>query len=225
MQLTHLMSATHAAPPPDASAADVLENGLGYWIPSGASTHQLGGLGYARWALEITERECQMGIFFDVIVVAVMSGSTLAGMATGFKLARKIGRQQSGVATEEEARRPRRIVGVAAGPKKDGELADLVLSIMHTTAPKVGLEEGDVTRNDFEIDERWHGDCYGRLDERTHEHIKLAASLEGLVTDPVYSGKALTGLCEMVRAGELQGNILFVHTGGVLSVSAYSDLR
>ncbi|KAB5575663.1 1-aminocyclopropane-1-carboxylate deaminase [Coniochaeta sp. 2T2.1] len=223
VQLTRLMSATHV----DASEAaltreTLLQDGDAYWIPSGASTHPLGGLGYARWAFEVEEQEREMGTFFDVIVVALMSGSTLAGMVAGLKLAAK-----ARAATQEGdvSPRKRRVIGVQAGPKDSKEMRQLVLQIARTTARKIGVDEEEITEDDFEIDSRWHAGAYGRLDERTRDSIKLAASMEGLITDPVYSGKALTAVCEMARTGEVQGNVLFVHTGGVLTLSAYPDLR
>lgn len=218
VQLTHLMSAIHTNSSADVGE-ELLDGGTGYHIPSGASTHPLGGLGYARWAFEITEYEREHGELFNAVVVATMSGSTLAGIVAGLKLADKL---------SSAAGKPvpqRQIVGVAAGPADNDDIGELVLRIAKTTAEKIGLSEAELTRADFSVDARWHGGSYGRLDDQTKTNIKLAASMEGLITDPVYSGKALTGMCEMVRAGELWGNILFVHTGGVCSISAYPDLR
>lgn len=218
VQLTHLMSAVHRDGSEE-SRAEVLQSLTGYWIPSGASTHPLGGLGYARWAFELEEQECKMGIFFDVIILALMSGSTLAGIVAGMKLLDKI-KAQSGAEVKK-----RRLIGVQAGPKEHVEMLELVLRIARTTAEKIGLPGHEITEADFEIDNRWHGGAYGRLDQRTREHVKLAASTEGLIVDPVYSGKAFTAMSEMTRAGEVKGNVLFVHTGGIMSLSAYPELR
>lgn len=218
VQLTDLMSAVRVDDTGE-SAQKPIDDKLGYWIPSGASTHPLGGLGYARWAFEIMEKEEQSGTFFDSVVVATMSGSTLAGMVAGFKLAEQLAHQAG------KTHRKRRLIGVAAGPKPKEVFDDLISGIVKTTGSRIGLTVDCIPDVDFEVDSRWHAGAYGRLDERTKERVKLAASMEGLVTDPVYSGKAMAGLCEMVQAGELTGNILFVHTGGVLSLSAYPDLR
>ncbi|KAH7028779.1 1-aminocyclopropane-1-carboxylate deaminase [Microdochium trichocladiopsis] len=217
VQLTHLMSATHAA---GKDKQEILQKDPeSYWIPSGASTHPLGGLGYARWAFEIEQQEAEMGVHFDVVVVALMSGSTLGGMVAGFKLA------DQERANRGETSQPRRLIGVLAGPKSIKDMETLVLGIANSTADKIGVSKGHIVADDFVIDDRWHGGGYGQLDKKTKDGIKLAATKEGLVTDPVYSGKALTGLCEMVRQGEVQGNVLFVHTGGIMSLSAYPDLR
>jgi len=91
--------------------SEILKKVNGYWIPSGVSTHPLGGLGYARWAFEIEEQERDMHVFFDVIVVALMSGSSLTGIVAGMKLAAKLKAQRGGVVKK------RRIIGVQAGPK------------------------------------------------------------------------------------------------------------
>ncbi|KAG8413945.1 hypothetical protein J3458_011602 [Metarhizium acridum] len=218
VHLTELMSAAREEHP-GVKAKELLDTKRGYWIPSGASTHPLGGLGYAKWAFELVEREREMGVFFDSIVLSVMSGSTLGGMVAGFALVDELQKRAGGLPRE------RRLIGVAAGPKRREDFVKLVSEIAETTGRRIGLEKHSFTGNAFEIDLRWHGDAYGRLDDRTRKYIKLAASTEGLVVDPVYSGKALTGVCRMVEEGELRGNVLFVHTGGVLSLSAYPDMR
>jgi 1-aminocyclopropane-1-carboxylate deaminase len=77
------------------------------------------------------------------------------------------------------------------------------------------------------IDERWNAGSYGVVDDKTEAAIKFVARLEGILTDPVYTDKAVAGLIGKARLGELESsqNVLFVHTGGVLSLSAYPDLR
>ena len=219
VQLSQLMSATREETSTP-NLAEILGKKDVYWIPPGASLHPLGGLGYARWAFEIEAQEREMGVFFDSIVVALKGGSTLGGMVAGFVLAAEKLRQEQG-----ESKRRRRLIGVQAGPMETEKMQELVLEIAQDTFEKIGGSSSKITKTDFELDDRWHGGSYGRLDNRTRENIKLAATKEALITDPVYSGKALSGVCEMVRAHELQGNVLFVHTGGVLSVNAYPDLK
>ena len=67
------------------AAEVVAQGGCPYYIPAGASDHPLGGLGFARWAFEVHQQEVDMGLFFDVIIVCAVTGSTLAGMIAGFK--------------------------------------------------------------------------------------------------------------------------------------------
>lgn len=190
-----------------------------YWIPSGGSAHPLGGLGYARFAFEIAEQEAEMSIFFDVIIVACASGSTLGGMVAGFKLLESLG--------GEPGKAKRTLIGVDAFASEPGKSRKTVLQIARTTTEALGLPGLAVSDQDVVIDERWNAGSYGFVDERTREAMKLLAGLEGILTDPVYTGKALAGMIEIARMGELEGkeNVLFVHTGGVAALSAYPNVR
>jgi 1-aminocyclopropane-1-carboxylate deaminase len=186
-----------------------------YSIPPGASLHPLGGLGFARWAFEVIEQEKQLGKTFDTIVAAVGSGSTIAGMIAGFKLAAKHGLDSS----------QRRFVGISIGHTRE-EAEDLVLQIARTVAPQIGLVAEDITKDDFEIHDDYIGPAYGVLDNRTEAGIKEVAETEGILLDPVYTGKAFTGLLGMARNGAFtRGNILFCHTGGQPALSAYPQLK
>jgi 1-aminocyclopropane-1-carboxylate deaminase len=225
VQLTHIMGATHLPidTPEDTALKTLEEDGKKpYWIPSGASLHPLGGLGYARCAFEIAQQEKE--VFgeegsFGVIVVPTASGSTLAGLVAGFKAV------DQGAGLEKKGKR--RLIGVLAAPKDKKEFIVLVLGIARTAAKLIGIEPESITESDFEIDDRWSAGQYGKLDDRTREGIKLLASVEGVITDPVYSGKALTGTLEMLRKGEVGSGqkVLFLHTGGMASVGAYEGLR
>ncbi|KAF6829685.1 1-aminocyclopropane-1-carboxylate deaminase [Colletotrichum plurivorum] len=187
-----------------------------YPIPSGASTHPLGGLGYARWAFEVLEQEARLGTSFDVIVVALGSGSTLGGMVAGFKLAQKLGRPGA----------KKRLIGFSILNESADKAADLVLGIARTTASHIGLEPNEISREDFEVDISFLGGVYGRLDDVTAEGIKELGRLEGVLTDPVYTGKAFTGLLHTAKAGGYDGkNVLFCHTGGQPALSAYPNLK
>ncbi|WYZ42542.1 hypothetical protein EsH8_VI_000241 [Colletotrichum jinshuiense] len=187
-----------------------------YSIPIGASTHPLGGLGYARWAFEVLEQEAKIGVKFDVIVVALGSGSTLGGMVAGFKLAQKLGREGS----------KKRLIGYSISKSPKDDVAGLVLSIAKNTASQIGLAPDELTREDFEVDYSYLGGSYGNLDERTANGIKELAQFEGILTDPVYTGKAFTGLLHTAKEGGFNGgNVLFCHTGGQPAISAYPKLK
>jgi len=183
-----------------------------YHIPVGASTHTLGGLGFARFAFEVIEQEKEMNIFFDEIFVSTVSGSTLGGMIAGFKLIEK-----------QAPRKARRVIGIAGSPDVD-ELRNKVLAIAQNAAAKIGLEKNDISPEDVVIDERFHAGKYGQVDDRTRMAIKETATLEGMILDPVYTGKAMAGLIARVRDGESKSkNILFVHTGGQLVLNVYAE--
>ncbi|KAM0449703.1 hypothetical protein ACHAO4_007368 [Trichoderma viride] len=184
-----------------------------YYIPAGASDHPLGGLGFARWALEVEAQEKQMGVFFDTVVVCAVTGSTMAGIVAGFKLAQvKLGSPK------------RRIIGIDASGKPK-ETFDQVLRIAKFTAAKIGLSEADVTEADIVLDERFNAKVYGIPDETTIEAMKFGARTEAFITDPVYEGKSLAGLMGLIRNGEIAGgNVLYAHLGGQMALNAYSSL-
>ena len=193
------------------------EGGTPYFIPSGASLHALGGLGFARWAFELLEQEKELGIHFDANVVCTASGSTLGGMATGFKLLHH----------HEISIAPRRLIGIQATSCDLKETSRVVLASARNTAKLVGLPEEDITEADYELEGRFNGGAYGYLNEETSVAIKLLAGTEGILTDPVYTGKAMAGLQALVREGAFSQtkNVLFVHTGGTPAISAYPSLR
>lgn len=185
-----------------------------YSIPSGASLHPLGGLGYARWAFEILEQEKEMGVTFDAIAVATGSGSTIGGMIAGFKLAEKAGWLTS----------KKRLIGFSILGKEG--VNDLVLRIARTAGKAIGVDPETITEDDYELNHAFLGVAYGQLDERTADAIKELARTEGILTDPVYTGKAFAGLLHIAREGGLpKGNVLFCHTGGQSAMSAYPMLK
>jgi 1-aminocyclopropane-1-carboxylate deaminase len=224
IQITHLLSAEHAIYDADAEEVmkDLVEKGeVPYWIPSGASTHPFGGLGYARFAFELASQEQEMNVYFDTIVVSCASGSTLGGMIAGFKLLEK-----TAVPQRDGAHKNRQIIGIDAFADAPENGSALVFQIAKTTAERIGLSESDVHMNDVLIDYRWNAGTYGFVDETTQNAMKLMAQLEGIVTDPVYTGKALAGLIGRARLGEFKHceNVLYVHTGGVAALSAYPNV-
>ncbi|OSS47163.1 hypothetical protein B5807_10027 [Epicoccum nigrum] len=193
------------------------EGGTPYFIPSGASLHALGGLGFARWAFELFEQEKELGIHFDAIVVCTASGSTLGGMAMGFKL----------LHYHKISTTPRRLIGIQATSCAVSETSRVVLASARNTAKLVDLTEDDISEADFELDGRFNGGAHGYLNEETSAAIKLLAEMEGILTDPVYTGKAMAGLLGLVREGAFgeANNVLFVHTGGTPALSAYPSLH
>ncbi|KAI9374990.1 tryptophan synthase beta subunit-like PLP-dependent enzyme [Aspergillus egyptiacus] len=190
------------------------QGGKPYYIPAGASDHPLGGLGFARWAFEVIAQEKEMGVFFDTVIVCAVTGSTMAGMVAGFKLAeKKLGAPK------------RKIIGIDASATVDATFAQ-VLRIAKNTGMKIGLEEGDITAEDICLDDRFHGGVYGVPDQKTIEAIRFGAETEAFITDPVYEGKSLAGMMELVRNGEIGegSNVLYAHLGGQLALNAYTGM-
>jgi 1-aminocyclopropane-1-carboxylate deaminase len=197
------------------------EGGTPYFIPSGASLHPLGGLGFARWAYEVAQQEKDLGLRFDAIIVPTASGSTLGGMVAGFKLISKENGDNG-----RDGTAGRRLIGIQATSCDVKETTRLVLVAARTAAKLIGLQEDDIQEKDFELDGRYNAGSYGHLNKETEDAIKLLANKEGILTDPVYTGKAVAGLLGLAREGAFSEakNVLFVHTGGSPTLSAYPSL-
>lgn len=174
----------------------------------------MGGLGYARWSFEVLDQEKQLGVQFDTIVVATGSGSTIGGMVAGFALA-----EQKGVLATRK-----RLLGFNISGRPG--MKEQVLQIARNAAEKIGADPTAISYSDFELDDSFLGPAYGKIDERTCNAIKELARLEGILTDPVYTGKAFAGLLHTAREGGfVKGNVLFCHTGGQSAISAYPTLK
>jgi 1-aminocyclopropane-1-carboxylate deaminase len=188
---------------------DVRERGgTPYAIPAGASDHRLGGLGFANWAAEVEQQERELGVFFDTIVVCSVTGSTHAGMIAGF-------------AGQD---RPRRVIGIDASAKIQ-ETRDQVARIARNTAQLIGLER-ELRDDEITVLEGWAGELYGIPVESTMEAIRLTGRLEGVIIDPVYEGKSMAGLIDLVTSGDIpaSSNVLYAHLGGQPAINAYSAL-
>ena len=182
--------------------------GKPYAIPAGASDHELGGLGFARWAQELAVQERELDVFFDTVVVCSVTGSTQAGMIAGF-------------AAQEPARR---VIGID-GSARPAETREQVARIARRTAELIGLGR-DLREDEIVLDDRYHAGTYGIPDEQTLEAIRTAGRLEGMITDPVYEGKSMAGMIDLVSRGELErdSNVLYAHLGGQPALSAYAGL-
>jgi 1-aminocyclopropane-1-carboxylate deaminase len=186
--------------------------GKPYPIPAGASEHPLGGLGFANWAFEVAEQEKALGVHFDTIVVCTVTGSTHAGMVVGF------------AALEEVTGVRRRVIGIDASATLDRTRAQVARIARHT-AELIELGR-DLTDDEIEVLDGWAGDLYGIPVESTMEAMRLGAELEAMITDPVYEGKSLAGLIDLVRGGEIppDSNVLYAHLGGQPALNAYHSL-
>ena len=180
--------------------------GVPYAIPAGASDHRLGGLGFANWAYEVQAQEAELGVFFDTIVVCSVTGSTQAGMIAGF-------------AGQD---RPRTVIGIDASAKIEPTRAQ-VARIARNTAELIGLGR-ELTDDEIIVREGWAGELYGIPVQSTIDAIRLTGSLEGMIIDPVYEGKSMDGLIDLVKSGEIAptSNVLYAHLGGQPALNAYS---
>ncbi len=181
--------------------------GKPYAIPAGASDHPLGGLGFARWADEVAEDERGLGVFFDTVVVCSVTGSTQAGMIPGF-------------AKQAEDRAVLGIDGSATVEQTWEQIARIARSTAE--AIELGRELSD---DEIVLLDEWHAGTYGIPDETTLDAIRLGARLEGMLTDPVYEGKSLAALIDLVRDGRIArgSRVLYAHLGGQPALNAYAS--
>lgn len=196
----------------DALAEVEASGGTPYPIPAGASEHELGGLGFANWAYEVAQQEAELGVFFDMILVCTVTGSTHAGMIAGF------------AALEEAGGRPRRVIGIDASATLD-KTVDQVGRIATHTASLIGLGR-DLRDDEIEVLPGWAGDYYGIPVDSTVDAMKRTAQLEGVILDPVYEGKSMAGLIGLVENGTLTSDntVLYAHLGGQPALNAYSGI-
>ena len=191
--------------------ADVVAGGgKPYAIPAGASDHPLGGLGFASWAREVEDQEAELGVFFDTIIVCSVTGSTQAGMIAGF--------------ADRPGAGDRRVYGIDASAKPAETLAQ-VARIARFTAKAIGLPR-EIRDDEIILDDRYHAGTYGIPDESTLEAMRLAARLEAMITDPVYEGKSMAGMIDLVSRGEIEpsSNVLYAHLGGQPAINGYASL-
>ena len=196
----------------DALAEVEANGGKPYPIPAGASEHRLGGLGFVNWAYELAQQEKELGVFFDTIVVCTVTGSTHAGMIAGF------------AALEDAGGRPRRVIGIDASATID-KTRQQVARIARSTAELIGLGR-DLREDEITVLEGWAGDRYGIPVDSTVDAIRLSGRLEGMIIDPVYEGKSMAGLIDLIRTGEIDkdSTVLYAHLGGQPALNAYSSI-
>jgi len=194
---------------PDSYAAELLgtlrsQGKNPFVMPLGGSSPR-GSLGYAACAAEILGQADALGVQFERIIIPNGSAGTHSGLQAGLALARSstqiIG--YSVLATEEQAKST-----TLEKTRKTLQLLD----------PSASLLESAIN-----VDGSQRGDAYGAPTESMLEAVRLLASLEGLLTDPVYGGKAFAGLLAAVRRGDYPAgsNLLFVMTGGLPGLFAY----
>jgi L-cysteate sulfo-lyase len=211
--LDRLLGATLKLVPRDSSMSSAAEaaaedvrraGGKPYVIPGGGS-NAVGALGYVGCALEIQQQAAAAGIRVDHVVHATGSSGTQAGLIAGFDGLR------SGV----------RVLGITVGRPRDNQEKN-VARLLDETWAHLGLK-GAAPRDNIAADDSYFGEAYGIPTPAMKEAVSLLAETEGVLLDPVYSGKAMSGLIDLVRKGRFgrDDNIVFVHTGGQAGLFAY----
>jgi L-cysteate sulfo-lyase len=177
-----------------------------YVIPGGGS-NAVGALGYVTCALELAQQAIDMGLVIDVLVHATGSAGTQAGLVVGMHGAR--------------TQIPVLGIGVRAPkPAQEQRVFDLACQ----TAELIGVK-GAIAREDVVANCDYVGPGYGLPTPGMVEAVTLLARHEGILLDPVYSGKGMAGLIDLVRKGHFKktDNIVFLHTGGAVALYGYTE--
>ncbi len=187
-----------------AKIAELTASEQSYFIPTGGST-PVGALGYVEAATECLDQCKELEIEPTVHVVVTGSGGTHAGLLTGL------------LANGSE----QRVVGFSVAHPAQ-EAADTVRSLVTQTAELLGLPAAD-TSDRVDVRDDWIGPGYGEPTAAMRNAVGLIARLEGILVDPVYTGKALAGLIDLIGGGEFtpDDRIVFWHTGGAPALFAY----
>ena len=176
-----------------------------YIIPGGGS-NETGALGYVNAAFELTHQANERSLRIDHLVHATGSAGTQAGLVVGMEAM--------------HSRIPVYGVSVRA-PKQKQE--DNVYTLAQRTDEFMGLSLDLVAREKVVANSDYVGDGYGLPTNSMVEAVKMLASFEGILLDPVYSGKGFAGLIDLIRKGHFKKgeNVVFLHTGGSVSLFAY----
>ncbi len=195
----------------DAAMEDVAEElrsaGKTPYIIPGGGSNRIGVLGYVDCALELMSQANSERIVIDHVVHATGSAGTQAGLIVGLKAT--------------NANIP--LLGIGVNAPKDVQ-EEKVYKLAVDTAEYVGAP-GVVQREDIVANCDYVGEGYGIPTKAMNDAVMLLARLEGLLFDPVYSGKGLAGMIDLIGKGYFAGarDIVFIHTGGVAGLFGYSD--
>jgi D-cysteine desulfhydrase len=190
-------------------AEEVRKNGhKPYLIPYGGS-NGVGAVGYVVAMAELVGQLNAPGITIDHSVVASSSGGTQAGLVLGKKIARFEGSVLG--------------ISIDKGERSAEPFEEEMAVIANATAKRLGLDIR-CSAQDFKVRYEYLGQGYGVVGDLEREAIHLMGTLEGILLDPVYTGRAMGALIDMIRKSEFrkESNVLFWHTGGAPALFAYS---
>lgn len=186
-------------------AEEVAKDGRKAYIIPGGGSNPIGATGYVSCAQEIQDQLCAKGLDMDKLVVSSGSTGTHAGLVTGF----------AGCNMNIP------IYGINVSRDKDIQ-EKMVFDLVERTADHVGIKQGLDSSLINCFDEYWRPH-YSLPNRRMVEAVNMLAKTEGILTDPIYTGKALAGLIDLSRKGIIKKGekVLFVHTGGSPALYAY----
>jgi len=185
----------------------LIEKGKKPYIIPGGGSNPIGALGYVNCARELTEQASEIGLKIDALVHATGSAGTQAGLVTGLAAI------QSSI----------HLLGIGVRAPKDKQ-EQMVFDLAQKTADY--LDTGiEIERDKVRAICDYVGAGYGLPTDGMIKAVKLLAQSEGLLFDPVYSGKGLDGLIDQIKKGYFAGmdNVVFLHTGGSAALFGYPE--
>ncbi|MBL7224814.1 MAG: D-cysteine desulfhydrase [Desulfobacteraceae bacterium] len=188
-------------------AEEVAAEGRKAYIIPGGGSNAIGATGYVACAQEILDQTFELGLNIDALVCASGSAGTQAGLVTGFY----------------GCNMNIPVVGINVSRAKE-EQEEIVYRLVRETADHVGVKS-EIPRDAVNCFGDYVGPGYSLPTPEMAEAVKLVARTEGILLDPVYTGKTMAGLISLVRQGyfKKESNILFVHTGGSPALYVYAD--
>ncbi|MFH5923576.1 D-cysteine desulfhydrase [Roseomonas xinghualingensis] len=189
-------------------AAELRKSGKRPYVIPGGGSNPVGALGYVGAALELVAQAAEMGLRIDHVVHATGSAGTQAGLVAGL-----VG-LNSGIP----------VLGIGVRAPREKQEAN-VLALAQRTADHLGLPKDTVRAEHVRANCDYVGQGYGIPTQGMAEAVKLLAEKEGILLDPVYSGKGMAGLIDLIGKGHFkpEENVVFIHTGGAVGLFGYPD--
>lgn len=178
---------------------------IGGSLPEGSMKRPLGALSYVNAFLEIARQAETHQVSFDAVVAATGSGSTHAGLLAGAKIFSP----------------QTKVVGISVSEDK-ATISRYIETITRAALTELGVDN-TIKPEEIIVFTDYIDEGYGILNKAAADKIRLIAETEGLLLDPVYTGKAMVGLIDLIDKGYFKKgeNILFLHTGGTPSLFSY----
>ncbi len=186
--------------------AELRATGVATYVIPGGGSNRVGALGYVSCAQELMQQADEMGLRIDRLVTATGSAGTHAGLVVGLQ----------GI----NANVP--VLGIGVRLPKDRQEAN-VFRLAEATAEYCGMR-GGIPRDSVVANCDYVGAGYGIPTDGMAEAVQMLANMEGILLDPVYSGKAMAGMIDLIRKGEIgkQETVVFLHTGGAVGLFGYT---
>ena len=190
-------------------AMQLRDDGKNPYIIPGGGSNEIGALGYVNAAFELTHQANERSLHIDHLVHATGSAGTQAGLVLGMEA------MNSGIP----------VYGVSVRAEKQKQ-EENVYGLVQRTAAFMGYSPNLVEREKVVANSDYVGPGYGLPTDAMVEAVKMLAQYEGILLDPVYSGKGFSGLIDLVRKGHFKKgeNVVFLHTGGSVSLFAYPGI-